>query len=129
MSVDIEALLAPWFADQRVDTHFCTETGPDLQTTLETVQITRAGGGQSFTLANPRIVVDSFAIQNLGVSARQAARALALAVDELMLFTLPGTDLDEVSITHVTQVSGPSWVPDANTLLRHFAATYSIHAL
>lgn len=125
---DIEALLVPWLADQRVDTHFCTETGPDLQTTLETVQIARAGGGQKMTLANPRIVVDSFAIQNLGVSARQAARTLAYAIDDLLLWQLRGVDLAEgVYVTHVAQVSGPSWVPDANTLLRHFAATYSLH--
>lgn len=131
MSIDIEALLVPWMQEQRPDTHACTETGPDLATIAETVQFTRAGGGQRFTLANPRVVVDSFAIKTDTLSARQAARALALAVDELMLFTLPGTDLDfgEVSITSVTQVSGPSWVPDANTLLRHFAATYSIHVL
>jgi hypothetical protein len=127
--VDIEALLVPWMQEQRPDSHACLETGTDLATTAETIQFTRAGGGQRFTLANPRVVVDCFAIKTDSLSARQATRALALAVDELMLFTLPGADLDGVSVTHVSQVSGPSWVPDANTLLRHYAATYSIHAL
>jgi hypothetical protein len=125
---DVEALLVPWLAELRPETHFCTETGTDLQTIPETVQIVRAGGGQKITLANPRIVVHSFAIKTDTLSARQAARTLAYAIDDLMLRPRPHAAIAEgVYVTHVSQTSGPSWVADANTLLRHFVATYSLH--
>lgn len=126
---DIEALLVPWLQQERPFTHVCTETGDNLATVPETVQIVRSGGAQRVTLANPRIVVHSFAIKTADLSARQAARQLAYAIDDLILWQLKGAELAEgVYVTHVAQTSGPSWVPDANTLLRHFAATYSIYA-
>lgn len=123
---DIEALLVPWLAAQREDTRFCTETPADLETIPETVQVVRAGGGQRFVLAQPRVVLGSFAIADGSKSARMAARDLAYAVDDLMLWSLPGKALGDYAVSKVDQTSGPTFVPDANVTLRHFAATYTI---
>lgn len=123
---DVEALLVPWLTGQREDTRFCTETPADLETIPETVQVVRAGGGQQFVLARPRIVLGSFAIATDSKSARMAARDLAYAIDDLMLWSLRGSALGDYTVTKVEQTSGPTFIPDANVTLRHFAATYTV---
>lgn len=126
MAADIEGLLVPWLHAQRPGSRVCTETPSDLAQIAETIRVARAGGGQNLVLGRPRIVIDSFAIKTDDLSAKEAARALACAVDELMLWTLRRSKLGNFYVTMVEQTSGPSWVPDANKTIRHYVATYSL---
>lgn len=123
---DIESLLAIWLTGQFSDCRVCTETPADLETLPRTIQVVRAGGPSRFTVDLPRLVLHSYAIADGTTSARAAARALAYRVDEAMRFTLHGADLGSgVYVGSIGVVSGPSFVPDPNTTLRHFAATYT----
>lgn len=127
MAADIEALLVAWLTARCTDCRVVTETPDDLETIPRTIQVVRAGGGARFTVDQPRVVIHSYAIPDGPTSARIAARALAYRVNDLMRWTLPGSDLGGVYVGRTDRivVSGPSWVPDPNTSLRHYVGTYA----
>lgn len=123
---DVEKLLVAALAARFPDARACTETPADLDTLPQTVKVTRAGGPRLLVLDRPRIVLDIFAIATDELTAREAARAFALEVDDFMQFELPHTQLATgVWVTGVRVDSRPSIVPDENPALRHFASTYS----
>lgn len=116
---DAEAVFGTWLTDRFPDSFVCTETPPDIQNLPSTIRVTRAGGPKKFTLDSARVVIDTFA------PTRQAARALAYQVDHAVTFELRGQTVAGVVVSLVETTSGPTWVPDPNTNLRRFVATYS----
>lgn len=140
---DVEQLLSAWLQERFPDDRACTETPGNLETIGRTVRVSRAGGPKFLTLDKARMVFDFWASGGAlypssdlfpgdelppgGLSPREAARAWALEVCRALELYLPHAAIgDGVYVTKVDVLSAPSAVPEANTKLRHFAATCTI---
>lgn len=102
-------------------------TGDALTTALPVIRVTRtAGEDRDYKLDHPIIDVDVFAAN------RSEASALSRQVLDLLRNHLPyeGSVQPAGVVTSVDTVVGPRWLPDSNTNLRRFQASYeiSVHA-
>lgn len=128
--MSIEAMLVPW-ATSTLAVRAVTEIPADLAAVAPLLRFLRVGGVADPSNPNfdaPRVVVDSFAV-GFGPAGDLAAR-----VEHAMRVLLPGVTLPAggagtATVTRVDTVSGPSWVPYADTALRHFVATYGLHVM
>jgi len=79
-----------WLDDQRQDVRFVTRTTDNLQAALPQCRIVGVGGSQTLNLGQQRIVVETFAADEL------AAITLAHDVNDLLLFQMRGVVGDAV---------------------------------
>lgn len=126
--IDPELLVITYLTPQFTDARVATELLDDLSVLPFWIQVTRAGGGTKFTLGKPRIVIKSYATGDAsqGSATRSAALQLAKGVGQSMLFGLRGQTVGGQLCSSVEEVSGPTFIADADPLIRGFAATYTL---
>lgn len=124
MPADIEQMLIAWLPQEFPGVRACTETpaGDEFTTAAAggLIRVVRVGGGRQQSLHQPRVVLDFFK------PSRPAAKAFAMDVAEALFWRLPGTSVAGGGVSHVVEVSGPSWAPWDNTSVRRFTATYQL---
>lgn len=124
MFPDVEILLIAYLKAQtghRVVTDL--PTGDALTAALPVIRVTRVSGEESdYRLDHPIVDVDVFAADRGGAS------TLARQVQDLLRNHLPYEDAVQPTgvVTAVGTVVGPRWLPDSNTNLRRFQASYEI---
>lgn len=124
MLPDIEILVIAYLKAQ-TGTRVVTDlpAADKLAAALPLYRVTRvAGEDRDYKLDHPIVDIDSFAVDRAGASlmARQA--------HDLLCNHLPYEDSVQPTgvVTAVSTVVGPRWLPDSNTNLRRFQASYEI---
>ena len=122
-NVDVEALLIPWLTST-LGVRFVTDLPANLADVLPLGQVTRIGGADDDNVASfdaPVVDVDYFAADRAAVSdlARRGHTALRI--------TLPGLTVGAGTVTKVQTITGPSWRPYDDTLLRRIGASYRLY--
>ena len=124
MFPDIEVLVIAYLkaeTGQKVVTDL--PAGDALAAALPVIRVTRVSGEDSdYRLDHPIIDVDVFA------ATRADASTLSRQVQDLLRNHLPFEDAVQPTgvVTAVGTVVGPRWLPDSNTNLRRFQASYEI---
>ncbi|MCW2901915.1 MAG: hypothetical protein JWO67_4180 [Streptosporangiaceae bacterium] len=119
----VEALLIGFLSGQ-LGVRGVTDVPADLASVVPLFQVLRVGGGSDDNdpnLQNPTVVVDCFAADRAG------ATQLSQQVDDAMRKVLPSRSVAGGTVTQVRTITGPSWRPWADTAVRRFGATYSLH--
>jgi hypothetical protein len=126
MAADAEALFRSVLAaEYDPDTAFvCTELPKDLEKRPAVIHVHTLPGSRRFTLTTPGMVVDCFATGDTPAAARIAARQLAHAVDEFVIWQIQRHTFPGAAVGVVETVSGPAERPYTNTGLRRFGMTY-----
>lgn len=124
MFPDIEILIVAYLkakTGKRVVTDL--PAGDDLMSKLPLYRVTRVSGeDQDYKLDRPIIDLDVFAAN------RETASLMSRQALDLLRNHLPYEDAVQPTgvVTSVGTVVGPRWLPDANTNLRRFQASYEI---
>lgn len=119
----IEALLIPWLSST-LGVRTLTDLPADLQAVLPVVQVVRVGGPSNDD--NPRFDMPTVSVDSYGAD-RDAATQLALDVDEALRVTLPGVTTGGATVSRVQTITGPSWRPYDDLLLRRMGASYRLY--
>lgn len=122
-NVDVEALLIPWLAST-LTVRAVTDLPADLADVLPVVQVVRIGGPDDDNLSRydmPTVDVDCYDAD------RAKASALAGRVHDALRITLPGLTVGAGTVTKVQTITGPSWRPYDDTLLRRIGASYRLY--
>lgn len=122
-NVDVEALLIPWLAST-LTVRAVTDLPANLADVLPVVQVTRIGGPDDDNLSRfdiPAVDIDCYDAD------RAKASALAGRVHDALRITLPGLTVGAGTVTKVQTITGPSWRPYDDTLLRRIGASYRLH--
>jgi hypothetical protein len=124
MFPDIEILIVAYLkakTARRVVTDL--PAGDDLTSKLPLYRVTRVSGeDQDYKLDRPIIDLDAFAAD------RATASLMSRQALDLLRNHLPYEDSVQPTgvVTSVDTVVGPRWLPDSNTNLRRFQASYEI---
>lgn len=119
-SVDVEAELVAWLADQ-LAARVLTDLPADLGSVLPVVQIERVGGDDDgIRLDRAFVDVDAYA------STRQAASELLSQARSVLLAHLRGVVTEKAVFTAARTISAPARRPYENPSVRRFGATYEI---
>lgn len=124
MFPDVEILIVAYLkakTGKRVVTDL--PAGDDLMSKLPLYRVTRVSGeDQDYKLDRPIIDLDVFAAD------RATASLMSRQALDLLRNHLPREDSVQPTgvVTSVDTVVGPRWLPDANTNLRRFQASYEI---
>lgn len=121
---DIELLVVTYLAGKTGETTV-TELPANLDSILPVIRVTRISGTETdFKLDHPVVDVDVFAADRTG------AQNLAAQVRSYLRFDLPtaGTKQPAGVVTSVATINAPRWLPDSNTNLRRYNASYLIVA-
>jgi hypothetical protein len=126
---DVEVLLVAYL-NSSLDVRACTElpAADQLNDHLPVVRIRRiSGADRDYRLDRPVVDVDVFA------ASRPAAAALSGQVRVVLRDDLQYADAVQPTgvVTSVTTIVAPRWLPDPDTSLRRYSATYElcVHAL
>jgi hypothetical protein len=118
----LEAAAKAKFTSARVS----TETPSNLADVLPCIVIQRFGGAEDevYTFDNANIDFEVYA------ATRAAARTLAHQVRTWVRKDLPGSIISGAAVSRTRTISGPAWVPYANTTVRKFiySATIRLHS-
>jgi hypothetical protein len=118
----VEALLVPWLAST-LSRRVVTETPSDLQNVVPLHRVVSFGGTaypKVPKLISPRVALTTFAVgyKDAAQEAENAKRA--------MLSLLPGVTIAGSTVTGVSLLAGPTWVPYTDTVLRQFTTTFDL---
>jgi hypothetical protein len=121
MFPDVESALmfalVPKFPDIRFVTILPGGNMPKI-----TTRIVRSGGGNpKIWVDEPTVEIDTWGFSNDTMSASIAAREIQSAV-----LSLAGTQVQNGVIQHVSTVSGPRRLPEVNSALCRYNATYTV---
>lgn len=116
---DIETLLVGWLQPQFTDARFSTILPDEITET--TVHVTRiSGANRDMRVDRPIVDLDVFALDyGDSVSTALAIQAVLMPVRNLTT--------DDGVLLYVSTVNGPRWLPEINTALTRFSATYEFH--
>lgn len=120
---DVEVELVAWLKAQLgVGVRVCTELPDDLDAELPAVKLQRTTGPDDpdGKLDQPLVDVDVYA------ATRGAASLLANQIRQLVRYQLRNTVTAAVVFGAAETLAGPHWLPDDNTNLRRYNATYLI---
>lgn len=118
MFLDVEALLIPWLED-KLDIKVVSELPPNAA--MPIVRLYRISGAENdYKLDRPIIDVDVFA------ATRPEAADIAECVRSAIRLDLRGAVFGGAVVTYSFTIIGPRWLPDTNTDLRRYSATYEV---
>jgi hypothetical protein len=119
---DIEILLVAYL-HTKTSLRVVTDLPANLDEILPVIRVTRiSGADRDYRLDRPIVDVDVFAADRAGAS------ALSGQVRDLLRNQLQYGDAVQPTgvVTSVETIAGPRWLPDPNTSLRRFNATYEL---
>jgi hypothetical protein len=121
---DIELLLTSYLATKTGE-RAVTELPAELDSILPVIRVTRiSGADEDFHLDYPVVDVDVFATDRAG------AQQLSDQIRHALRWDLPTVDCvqDAGVVTSVRTINAPRWLPDSNTNLRRYNASYQVTA-
>lgn len=123
MFPDVEVLLVAYLAAADPSARVLTDLPDDLESVLPVWQVRRVSGAdRDYKLDRPIVDIDTWAADRT-TAAQRAHQAHALLRGDL-----PHLHAVQPSgvVTSVETIAGPRWLPDPNTNLRRYSASYEI---